>query len=150
QTCQGFEPAGLFARDLAECLGLQLRGRDRLDPAMQSLLANLDLLARRDFHTLKRLCGVDEEDLLDMLAEIRSLDPKPGLAFTGGTADPIVPDVVVRPRADGGWAIELNPDTLPRVLVNQTYYSEVATHAADQREREFLSECLQNANWLAR
>src|SRR5690606_15639348 len=80
----------------------------------------------------------------------RSLDPKPGLAFTGGTADPIVPDVVVWPRADGGWAIELNPDTLPRVLVNQTYYSEVAAHAADQREREFLSECLQNANWLAR
>jgi len=150
RVCQGFEPAGLFARDLSECLGLQLRCRDRLDPAMQSLLANLDLLARRDFHALKRLCGVDEEDLLDMLAEIRGLDPKPGLAFTGGTADPIVPDVVVRPRADGGWAIELNPDTLPRVLVNQTYYSEVASHAADQREREFLSECLQSANWLAR
>lgn len=148
--CQGFDPVGLFARDLAECLALQLKARDRLDPAMQALVANLELLARRDFAALKKLCRVDEEDLLDMLAEIRGLDPKPGLAFTGGTADPIVPDVVVRSRPDGGWAIELNPDTLPRVLVNQNYYREVSATPCEAGEREFLSECLQNANWLAR
>jgi RNA polymerase sigma-54 factor len=148
--CQAFEPTGLFARDLAECLGLQLKARDRLDPAMQALLANLDLLARRDFHSLKRLCGVGEDDLVDMLEEIRALDPKPGQAFSGGTADPVVPDVEVRPRGDGGWAVELNPDTLPRVLVNQTYFAEVSARSPDAREREFLSECLQSANWLAR
>ncbi|TGV99773.1 RNA polymerase sigma-54 factor, partial [Mesorhizobium sp. M2D.F.Ca.ET.145.01.1.1] len=95
-VCQTFEPAGLFARDLAECLSLQLAVRDRLDPAMKALVANLELLARRDFQTLKRVCGVDEEDLLDMLAEIRALDPRPGMAFSGGASDAIVADVEVR------------------------------------------------------
>ena len=149
-TCQEFEPAGLFCRDLAECLSLQLRARDRLDPAMKALVAHLDLLARRDFASLRRICGVDDEDLLDMLAEIRALDPKPGTAFAGGTADTVVPDVLVRTAPDGSWAIELNPDTLPRVLVDQTYYAEVARHAKKAADRDFLGECLQSANWLTR
>ena len=95
-ACQTFDPAGLFARDLAECLALQLRARDRFDPAMAALVANLDLLARRDFVALSRICGVDEEDLVDMLAEIRALDPRPGMAFSGGSTDTIIADVVVR------------------------------------------------------
>ena len=150
RTCQGFEPTGIFARNLAECLSLQLAARDRLDPAMRALLSRLDLLARRDFASLRRICGVDEEDLLDMLAEIRNLDPKPGLAFAGGVADPVVPEVIVRPASDGSWAVELNPDTLPRVLVHQTYYAEVSRHAMAPEERQFLADCLQNANWLTR
>ena len=117
---------------------------------MQAMIAHLDLLARRDFAQLRRLCGVDDDDLLDMLAEIRSLDPRPGLAFSGGTADTVVPDVVVRPAADGSWAVELNPDTLPRVLVNQSYFSTVSKHATSPAEKEFLADCLQNANWLTR
>ncbi len=149
-TCQGFDPPGLFARDLAECLALQLVARDRLDPAMRALVGNLDLLARRDFQTLKKICGVDEEDLLDMLAEIRALDPRPGMAFSGGSADTIVPDVLVQAASDGSWAVELNPDTLPRVLVDQVYFANVSSHAKDQAEKDFLAECLQNANWLTR
>ncbi|PBB93187.1 RNA polymerase sigma-54 factor [Mesorhizobium sp. WSM3864] len=149
-VCQTFEPAGLFARDLAECLSLQLAARDRLDPAMKALVANLELLARRDFQTLKRICGVDEEDLLDMLAEIRALDPRPGSAFSGGASDAIVADVEVRAAADGSWAVELNADTLPRVLVDHVYFARVSGHAKDQAEKEFLAECLQNANWLTR
>lgn len=149
-VCQTFEPAGLFARDLAECLSLQLAARDRLDPAMKALVANLELLARRDFQTLKRICGVDEEDLLDMLAEIRALDPRPGTAFSGGASDAIVADVEVRAAADGSWAVELNADTLPRVLVDHVYFARVSGHAKDQAEKEFLAECLQNANWLTR
>ncbi|TPN97516.1 RNA polymerase factor sigma-54 [Mesorhizobium sp. B1-1-5] len=149
-VCQLFEPAGLFARDLAECLSLQLAVRDRLDPAMKALVANLELLARRDFHTLKRICGVDEEDLLDMLAEIRALDPRPGLAFSGGASDAIVADVEVRAANDGSWAVELNADTLPRVLVDNVYFARIASHAKDQAGKEFLAECLQNANWLTR
>jgi RNA polymerase sigma-54 factor len=148
--CQRFEPTGLFARDLAECLALQLAARDRYDPAMQAMIANLDLLARRDFAALKRLCGVDEEDLIDMLAEIRGLDPKPGAEFAGGTADTIVADVVVRTAADGSWLVELNADALPRVLVDQAYYARVSARAASREDREFLSECLQSANWLTR
>lgn len=149
-TCQSFDPVGIFARDLAECLSLQLAVRDRLDPAMQALVANLDLLARRDFQALRRICGVDEEDLLDMLADIKALDPRPGLAFSGGVSDAIVADVEVRPASDGSWAVELNPETLPRVLVDQVYFAQVSGHARSQGEKDFLSECLQSANWLTR
>ncbi|SOE17972.1 RNA polymerase RpoN-/SigL-like sigma 54 subunit [Hoeflea halophila] len=148
---QQFEPAGIFARTLSECLGLQLSRKDRLDPAMAVLVENLELLARRDFGTLTRICGVDEEDLLEMMAEIRALDPKPGTRFETGSSELIVPDVSVRPASDGGWAVELNPDTMPRVLVNQTYFATVSgkmeKNAAGQ---EFLNECLQTANWLVR
>ena len=149
-TCQEFDPAGIFARELAECLRLQLAVRDRLDPAMAKLIDHLDLLARRDFQSLRKICGVDDEDLLEMLAEIRALDPKPGMAFALGDASAIVADVMVRPAPDGSWAIELNPDTLPRVLVDQSYYTRVQGHAKSAGDKDFLAECLQNANWLTR
>src|SRR5947209_7489596 len=118
---QTFEPSGVGARDLAECLAIQLRERDRYDPAMQMLIANLPLLAKREFPTLRRLCDVDDEDLGDMVAEIRRLDPKPGRAYGGGPIQPVVPDVTVRAAADGGWHVELNSEVLPKLLVNQTY-----------------------------
>jgi RNA polymerase sigma-54 factor len=149
-ACQTFDPPGLFARDLSECLALQLARRDRLDPAMQALVAHLDLLARRDFATLKRICRVDEEDLVDMLAEIRTLDPKPGAAFASGIADTVTPDVMVGAAPDGSWTVELNPDALPRVLVDQTYFAEVSRHARSPAEKAFLGDCLQSANWLTR
>jgi RNA polymerase sigma-54 factor len=144
---QMLDPPGVFARNLAECLAIQLRQKDRFDPAMEALVENLELLARRDFVTLKRLCGVDEEDLLDMLGEIRQLNPKPGSGFEAGVSEAIMPDVVVRPSSDGSWLVELNPDTLPRVLVNQSYFARVAKNGEDHA---FLSECLQSANWLTR
>lgn len=149
-ACRRFDPPGLFARDLAECLALQLQARDRFDPAMRAMVTRLDLVARRDFAQLRRLCGVGDDDLLDMMAEIRRLDPRPGAAFTGGTADAIVPDVIVRRAADGGWAVELNPDALPRVLVNQSYFARVSKHAASQDEKDFLAACMHNAGWLTR
>jgi len=150
-TCQTFDPAGLFARDLAECLALQLRARDRFDPAMAALVANLDLLARRDFVALRRICGVDEEDLVAMVAEIRALNPRPGTAFfSGGSTDTIIADVLIRPANDGTWLVELNADALPRVLVDQVYFAEVSGHTKNQAEKEFLADCLQSANWLTR
>jgi RNA polymerase sigma-54 factor len=148
--CQGFDPPGIFARSLSECLALQLGRRDRLDPAMKALLQNLDLLAKRDFQTLRRRCGVDQDDILDMMAEIRSLDPKPGAAFTSASSDIVVPEVVVRPAPDGSWQVELNPEALPRVLVNHSYYARVSAVTRNQGEKDFLAECLQNANWLTR
>jgi RNA polymerase sigma-54 factor len=150
EHCQGFDPAGLFARDLAECLALQLRRRDRFDPAMRLLTENLALLARRDFQALKKICMVDDEDMLDMVSEIRALDPRPGMAFELGRTDTVVADVEVRPAGDGSWSVELNADTLPRVLVDQIYYAQVSRHAKDASEKEFLAECLQSANWLTR
>jgi RNA polymerase sigma-54 factor len=147
---QSFDPPGICARDLAECLTIQLKERDRFDPAMQALITRLDLVAKRDFAALKKVCGVGDEDLADMIAEIRRLNPKPGLAFGSAVVQPIVPDVFVRPGPDGGWIVELNSDTLPKVLVNQTYYAEVSATTRRDNEKSYLAECLQSATWLVR
>ena len=147
---QGFDPSGVAARDVCECLSIQLRDRDRFDPAMQCLVANLHLVAKRDFAALKRICGVDDEDIADMVAEIRRLDPKPGRGFGGSTAETVVPDVFIRAAPDGSWLVDLNPDTLPRVLVNQTYHAKVSKAAVKDEDRAFIAECLQTANWLTR
>ncbi|WP_374448369.1 RNA polymerase factor sigma-54 [Stella sp.] len=147
---QRFDPAGIFARSLAECLALQLEDRGRLTPAMQALLAHLDLLARRDRAQLCRLCQVDAETLAGMIAEVRSLDPKPGLAFDSEPAQPIVPDIMMRLQSDGAWAVELNPETLPQVLVNHRYFTQVSRGTRDKGDRGYLAERLQSANWLVR
>ncbi|UJW75831.1 RNA polymerase factor sigma-54 [Rhizobium sp. SL42] len=152
ETLQTLEPAGVFARTLSECLAIQLRQRDRYDPAMAGLVENLELLAKRDFNTLKKICGVDEEDLIDMLAEIRKLNPKPGSNFEHSATESVTPDIVVRPDPLGGWKVELNPDALPRVLVNQNYMAAVGRQGGskDSGDQAFMSECLQSANWLTR
>ncbi|MGO9389989.1 RNA polymerase factor sigma-54 [Rhodoblastus sp.] len=147
---QTFEPTGIGARDLAECLALQLLEQDRYDPAMQAMIANLPLVARRDFAALRKICGVDDEDLSDMLAEIRRLDPKPGRAFGGSIVQPVAPDVIVRAARDGSWLIELNSEALPRVLVNQTYAATVSRKGVADEDKTFMSQCLQTANWLTK
>jgi len=147
---QTFDPPGICARDLAECLAIQIKEQNRYDPAMQALIARLDLLARRDFAALKKICAVGDEDLADMIAEIRRLNPKPGLAFGSTIVQPIVPDVFVRPAPDGAWIVELNSDTLPKVLINQTYYAEVSASTRRDTEKSYLTECLQSATWLIR
>ena len=144
-----FDPPGLFARDLKECLAAQLLDKNRLDPAMQVLLDNLDLLARRETRKLMALCGVDSEDLADMIGEIRALDPKPGATWDEQPAPLVVPDILMRAGPDGIWLLELNPDTMPRVLVNERFYARVAPRARKE-DRVFLTERLANANWLVR
>jgi RNA polymerase sigma-54 factor len=148
ELLQTFEPAGVFARSLKECLAIQLRERDRLDPAMAALIENLELLARRDFAALRQLCGVDHEDLIDMVGEIRKLDPKPGNAFGSVVAQSVIPDVSVRLANDGTWLVELNSETLPRVLINSQYYANVARGATRADDKLYLSECHSNATWL--
>lgn len=147
---QGFEPSGVGARNLAECLAIQLREKNRFDPCMAALIENLPLLAKRDMAQLRRICGVDDEDLTEMIAEIRELDPKPGRGFGGGAAQTVTPDVIVRSAPDGSWLIDLNPDTLPRVLINQTYHARVSKAARSETEKAFIADCLQTANWLTR
>ncbi len=144
-----FDPPGLFARDLRECLAAQLAEKNRLDPAMATLLDHLDLLAKRETRRLMSLCGVDAEDLTDMIAEIRALDPKPGWGWDAADVPAVIPDVLVRRAPDGGWQIELNPETLPRVLVNQRFYARIAPRAA-KADRAFLSEQFAAASWLVK
>ncbi|MFA6018986.1 MAG: RNA polymerase factor sigma-54 [Rhodospirillales bacterium] len=147
---QAFDPPGIFARGLKECLALQLKDKDRLDPAMQALLDNLELLARRDMATLLKVCGVDAEDLADMINEIRALDPKPALAFDHEITQAVVPDVLMRPLKSGGWLVELNNDTLPRVLINTRYHAEISKRATKRDEKQFIAERFQSANWLVK
>lgn len=147
---QKFDPPGVCARNLSECLAIQLRELDRYDPAMQALVEHLDLLAKRDIASLRKLCGVDDEDIADMIGEIRRLNPKPGMKFGSARLQTMVPDVYVRPGPDGGWHVELNSDTLPRVLVNQTYYSELSKKVGKDGDKSYFTDALQNATWLVR
>jgi RNA polymerase sigma-54 factor len=147
---QQLDPPGIFARDLKECLSLQLRDRNRLDPAMQALIQHLELLAKRDRGALMKICGVDEDDLAEMIAEIKALNPKPAMAFDRGHAQPIVPDVLMRPDGAGGWIVELNQESLPRVLVDNSYFARVNSQARKKTDREYLTEQMQSANWLVK
>ncbi len=147
---QGFEPVGVMARDIPECLTLQLKDRGRFDPAMEKLLANLDLLAKGHMDRLLHVCGVEREDLVEMIAEVRALTPKPGAGFGGGVAQTVAPDVYVRQAPDGAWVVELNTDTMPRVLMNQRYYATVSKTAKREEDKAFLSECAANASWLVK
>jgi RNA polymerase sigma-54 factor len=149
-TLQTFDPPGICARSLSECLAIQLRDHNRYDPAMQALVEHLDLLAKRDIATLRKLCGVDDDDIADMINEIRRLDPKPGLKYGSSKAQTVVPDVYVRPGPDGGWLVELNSDTLPKVLVNQTYYTQLTKSLRKDGDKSYFTDCLQNATWLVR
>jgi RNA polymerase sigma-54 factor len=147
---QGFEPVGVGARDVAECLTIQLKDRNRFDPAMAALLDNLPLLARRDMAALKRACGVDDEDLREMVAELRALTPRPGAAFGGEPAQTVVPDVHVREGLGGLWHVELNSETLPRLLVDQRYHARVSAAARTDQEKTFVSDCAAQASWLVK
>ena len=150
QVMQGFEPTGVMARDIPECLTLQLKERGRFDPAMEALIANLDLLAKGHFERLMTLCGVDREDLSDMIAEVRALTPKPGAGFGGGAVQSVAPDVYVKQSPDRTWLVELNTDTMPRVLMNQRYYATVSKTAKREEDKQFLTECAANASWLVK
>jgi RNA polymerase sigma-54 factor len=147
---QGLEPTGVGSRGLAECLALQAREADRYDPCMARLLDNLDLLVRGALAQLKRCCEVDDEDLAEMLAELRGYDPKPGLRFGQWPPAIVVPDILVRAAPAGGWDIALNPATLPRVLVDRSYYLELRRGCAGREARAWLGDKLAEARGLVR
>jgi RNA polymerase sigma-54 factor len=146
---QDLDPPGVGARDLAECLALQAKAADRYDPAMARLIGNLELLARGRMNDLKRICGVDDEDLADMVRELREYDPKPGSRFSSEGSEQVAPDVFVR-RTRAGFSVELNSAALPRLLVNRRYYQDLKTGPQDKSSKAWLSECLASANWLVR
>ncbi|NIJ09119.1 RNA polymerase sigma-54 factor [Sphingomonas vulcanisoli] len=146
---QCFDPAGVGARDLAECLAIQAKEADRYDPCMAALIANLDMLAKGQLPQLRRLCNVDEEDFADMIRELRAYDPKPGLRHGGEPAAPVSPDIFIT-RTRSGWSIELNSGTLPRVLIDRRYHAELASAHNDRQAKAWLSDCLTSANWLVK
>ena len=148
EVCQGFDPTGIMARDLTECLALQLKERDRLDPVMQIFMENLHLVAKHDIRGLSELCGVDKEDVMDMLVELRTLSPRPASGFATEATIAVAPDVFIKEMPNGMFAVELNSETLPRVLMDKAYYAEVSALPMRDQEKEFISECAANATWL--
>ena len=149
-TLQTFDPPGVFARSLAECLALQLKEQNRFDPQIAAFLDNLHLLGAHNIAGLRRAVGCDMDELTEMITEIKQLNPKPGLAFGSVQMQPVVPDVYVRAAVDGSWLIELNSDTLPRVLVNRSYFARVSKTSSAEKDKGYLLECLQTANWLVK
>ena len=147
---QQFDPVGIFARDLGECLALQLRDVDRFDPAMEQLVDNLDLVAKREFTALGKICEVDMEGVVDMVDEIRNLNPKPAASFVHEIIQSVTPDVMMRAQPGGGWFLELNSENLPRVLVNNHYYAKISKEVDDKSERDYIAEQFQSANWLVK
>ncbi len=154
-SLQSYDPTGVGARDLAECIALQAKEADRYDPCMAKLIDNLDLVARGSFDQLRRICRVDEEDLHDMLIELRSYDPKPGSHFGEENAQAVTPDIFLTANVSGQgegtmWSIELNSANLPRLLINNNYAAQLGINGADKATKEWLNDCLADANWLIR
>jgi RNA polymerase sigma-54 factor len=147
---QGFEPTGIFARSLAECLALQLQERGQLDQPTKIILDHLDLVGQRDWPTLARLCGIHPQQLTKLVAGIRGCNPKPGLAFDQALVQPVIPDVIMRPQHGGGWLVELNNEVLPKVLINNQYYARIAAVVSKRNDKQYISECLHSANWLVK
>ena len=147
---QGFEPTGVFARSLAECLALQLHERGQLRRPTRIILDHLDLVGQRDWPTLARLCGIHPQQLTKLVARIRACNPKPGLAFDQAMAQPVIPDVIMRPQHGGGWLVELNNEVLPKVLINNQYYSRICATVSKRNDKQYISECFHSANWLVK
>ena len=147
---QALDPPGIFARDLAECWSIQLRELNRYDPAIEVLLQNIELLKQHDYETLSKLCGVDLDDIKDMIDEIWALNHKPAEAFDHIITQPITPDVMMRSGPSNTWIIELNNDTLPKVLINNQYYSMINKSVRTKEEKKYVTEKLQIANWLVK
>ena len=149
-SLQSLDPPGVFARSLSECLALQLKDQNRYDPVIGACLDNLHLIASHNFTALKRAVDVEMDELMEIVAEIKHLNPKPGLKYGSVQVQPVVPDVLVRQAPDGSWIIELNSETLPRVLVNRSYFTTVSSNGASASDKNYLLECLQTANWLVK
>ncbi|AOL93100.1 RNA polymerase factor sigma-54 [Porphyrobacter sp. LM 6] len=147
---QSLDPSGVGARNLAECIAIQAREADRYDPCMKALIDNLDLVARGEVERLKRLCRVDDEDFADMLRELRSYNPRPGLAFAPAETGTVVPDILLTANAGGGWDLAINEDTLPKLIVNRGYYLELNSGATNKESQSWLKEKLADAHWLIR
>lgn len=148
-----FDPSGIFARDLPDCLGIQLKDINRFDPAIEKLLQNLEMLAEGDHKGLAKICGVDLEDVQDMVADIRSLNPRPASLFDHVVVQTALPDVIMQPlprHVGGGWKVALNQDTLPRILVNREYHAIISRGTDDKKDKKYLNDQLASASWLVK
>ncbi|MBW6418519.1 RNA polymerase factor sigma-54 [Celeribacter sp. PS-C1] len=150
KVIQGFDPAGVGARDLGECLKIQLEDLGKLRPEMEIMLDHIDLLAKFDISRLASLTGTSRDAVLEMAKEIRTLDPKPGRKFDDSPTLSAYPDILVNRTRDGRVTVELNSALLPRVLVDRQYYAEIKTQRLNEQDKRFVVDCMKNAGWLTK
>ncbi len=150
QVLQTLEPAGLFARTLAECLSLQLRDRNRLDPQMETLIDHLEDLGGQHYDKLMSWCQVTRDELKAMVTEIKSLNPRPGTRFLSERAETMIPDVLVKKDAAGLWQVHLNPVAFPKITFQQAVYDELKHRLERKEDKAYLTQSRSNADWLLR
>ncbi|OCA54910.1 RNA polymerase factor sigma-54 [Photorhabdus namnaonensis] len=147
---QHFDPIGVAARDLKDCLLVQLSMLPPETPCLKEakliVCEHLELLGHRDFRNLIRLSHLKEDTLKEVISLIQSLEPKPGLAINTGESEYVIPDVLVRKESEH-WQVELNTDSIPRLHINQ-HYAELGQHTRNESDSQFIRNNLQEARWL--
>lgn len=145
-----FEPSGIFAQDLAECLKLQLEAEKETNSTAYRLLDYLPQIAEKKFKEIKKLCQIDDEELQRGIQKIKSLNPKPTADYYAQENRVIIPDVIVKRNRYGQYQVELNEASLPRVLINRHYYAEIKQTIKDKESKHFLTEKINSANFLTK
>lgn len=147
---QRFDPVGVAAKDLRDCLLIQLSQFDKTTPWLEEarliISDHLDLLANHDFRTLMRVTRLKEDVLKEAVNLIQSLDPRPGQSIQTGEPEYVIPDVLVR-KHNGHWTVELNSDSIPRLQINQ-HYASMCNNARNDGDSQFIRSNLQDAKWL--
>ncbi|EJG6396883.1 RNA polymerase factor sigma-54 [Escherichia coli] len=147
---QRFDPVGVAAKDLCDCLLIQLSQFDKTTPWLEEarliISDHLDLLANHDFRTLMRVTRLKEDVLKEAVNLIQSLDPRPGQSIQTGEPEYVIPDVLVR-KHNGHWTVELNSDSIPRLQINQ-HYASMCNNARNDGDSQFIRSNLQDAKWL--
>lgn len=145
-----FEPSGIFASSLAECLKTQLKDKNLFNEKIEILLNNLDLLANGNFAKIKNICKIStDEELASIIKNIKAQNPKPANKFFTENTQYIIPDILVRTNKNGDYIIELNPASLPRVLINQSYVSEISK-LYNKEANKYIKKQLSSASFLVK
>ena len=142
---QKFEPCGVFAKNLKECLVLQMENQEILTEKNKIIIENLEMLGEGNLRELQKLCSIKEEELKEIIRKIRLLNPKPGLKYSEENIDLLSPDVIVS-KNKNNWSVELNNSTLPKITVNQEYISEIESLKCSDTDKKFISENINSAN----
>ena len=144
---QKFEPSGVFARNLKECLSIQLRNNESFSEKNITVIENLELLGEGNLKELQKITGMRDEELKESIKNIRLLNPKPGLKYSDENLDLLSPDVIVM-KNNNEWSVELNNSTLPRITVNDEYIKEIESLKCNETDKKFISENINSAKWL--
>ena len=144
---QNFEPNGVFARNLKECLIIQLKNEDKLNNSKKKLIENLELLGEGNLKELQKITNLREEELKENIKSIRLLNPKPGTKYSDENSIIFNPDVIVA-KNNENWEVELNNSTLPKVTVNEEYVNEIEGLNCSESDKKYITENLNSAKWL--